>query len=840
MYKNTIDEKFEELGSSRQGLSESERLDRRQKQGYNELINDDHRSFLSFYMEGLGSPILRVLFLGALFLSYVRRFEEALILFGIFVLYSMLSGMKNYRAQRARESFYKQNMPLCKVMQEGQKIELPMRELVPGDVVFLEEGDVIPADGRLFDGSELWVDESLLTGNKQLFCKDVSFTTSESVPLGERVNMLYASTLVCHGQAQMLVSATGMDTEIGKVAFMLYKDEERPSLLDAKLTRLGRTMGFLSLLIALSLGVFAFFSGKTIDEVLLMVVCLSLAASPKFFRFLVQNMMSFGSLRFSKHDVTLKKLDSIETLSSLSVLLWDEVPFLNEEAYRVRDLSSTSDEDELLMKKICLLEASEPAEGRDEILKALRRFVLEENPSLDRTLESYVFVEKFRPSGKNLSESLYRTQEKELHYAFGDLSDILGISHTYHSEGETILLEENIREGIQFTASQFEEEGKKVLAFAYKEGEETKDVPFTFLGLIALGEAGRSGAKEAIKALKNAGIRPVLLSNRSEELALELAKEIGLLIPGYKHINGTTMAQMSKEDFQSSVEDYSVYLCLSSDQRTQLVQAWEQTGAQVAITAQEIEDLPALDEASFSLAAHSQTKGVIKQTAKLLFPEQSPLMLPEAIADARMIFYNLRRKVRFELSVGWGLILSMLVIMAFFGDFAFSPLSLLWLGFVITVLPGLALEKELKERNIMFQAPPKLETGLISGRSFSLCLFEGLLLCAATAGSYYFLASTDGQMARTMSYVTFGMGILFEALSLRNSQFVLGRGFFSNKSYFAAFLVTVILLALPIYAPFISGIFGLSALPLHYLGLALGLSFAPTLITELRKVFMRE
>ena len=841
MYKNTIDEKLEELRFSRLGLSEEERTQRRQDHGYNELVNNDHRSFLSLYGEGLRLPALKVLFIAALFFAFVRRFEESLILLGIFVLYSLIGSIKSYRGQKAREIFLKQNIPTCKVLQEENIIELPMRDLVPGDIVLLEEGDIIPADGRLIEGDQLWIDESLLTGVEHPFCKDVSFTTVENIPLGERANMVYASTLVCEGQGLMIVTNTGMGTEVGKVAFMLYKDEESESLLDKKLMSLGKGFRFFVIVLSIALGVYSFLKGKMFDEAIFVVIALALAASPKTFESLVLSLVSFGSLRFSKHDIGLKKFETIENLSSVSLLLLDERPFLTDDTLRVKDLSSTHEEDEVLIKKICLLAASENTEENSETLKALRRFVIEEDPNLDRSLEAYTFVERLSVSdGSDLFSSHYEIQDKGFTFALGNLEDVLGISGFYHLDDQFLPIEEEIRQGILETRTQFENEGKRVIALAYKDEVTSARDNLNFLGLVALGDPGRGGVKEAIKTLKNAGIRPILLTRSSIELGSELARELSILIPGYEIITGEIMKSMSEEDFELVVENYSVYVDLSSEQRSQLVKMWKKKGAKVAITTEDAQGLSAFVEADISIASQSQKSGVIKQEATLLLPEDRIMSFGEAVAEARRIFYNLRKKVRFELSIGLALLIAMIAVMAMFNEFAFSYLSLIWLGFVVTALPGLALEREAMERNIMIQKPPLIEKGLITRRSFILSFFEALLIAAVTVVAYYVLVSSNKEMARTLSYATFGFGILFQSFGLRNSQSVLGKGFFSNKSFFAAFVLSAVLVILPVILPVLAKVFTMVNLPLQYWGLSVGLDFVPVIVTELRKIFIKE
>lgn len=422
----------------------------------------------------------------------------------------------------------------------------------------------------------------------------------------------------------------------------------------------------------------------------------------------------------------------------------------------------------------------------------------------------------------------------------GNLEDVLSISGFYHLKDEFLPIEEEIREGILSTKSHFENEGKTVLALAYKNEDSPARENLNFLGLVALGDPGRSGVKETIKVLKNAGIRPILLTKNTEERGLELARELGILIPGYETMTGEMMKSMSIEDFEAEVENYSVYFDLNPDQRIQLIKAWKKKNATVAITAEDMDGLPAFSQADISISAKNQKSGVIKQAASLLLPEDSIMSFSEAVADARSVYHNLRRKARFELSVGLALLISMSAVMILFKDFAFGYMTLLWLGFVVTALPSTALEKEARERNIMVQPPSAVEKGLITRRGFFLSLFEAFLIAAVSVAAYYILSVSNKEIARTLSYATFGFGILFQSFNLRNSQSVLGKGFFSNKSYFVAFIIGGALVVVPGVLPFLSKIFDMKSLPLQYWGLAVALSFAPVIITELRKIFIKE
>lgn len=838
MYKNSIDHMFEELASSREGLSADERNERRKDHGYNELLDLEKRSFFSFFGESFGLVSQRILILALLFFVYLGRYLEVGLFFLIFTFRALAGTIKSLLAQRTRIKFYEENTNYCRVLQEGELLEMPVRNLVPGDVVFLERGDIVPADGRLIEGDDIWVDESLLTGDSQPFCKDMNFIGQDMVPLAERANMIYASTVVCQGQALMLVTSTGMQTEIGKVAFMLYKEGKRESIFDAGLKKQGRIINVLFILLSLLIGVYGYYRGLHFMEMIFIVISLGLASTVQGFDKLVYELESRNSSRFLKNELVLKDLAAIEDLSAVSVAIFDESPYISRGGLRVSDLSTTSDEDELLMKQITVLSARDSQEDWKDFLRGLRDFALEENPSLDIELEKYELLEA-REEEKTF-RSTYETPDGILSFVIGGLTEVLALSTKYNDGEEILDIDDEVIQGILAMEEDFHQQGKKVLALAQHLGEEEAEGNLAFLGLVALVEGGEEGVKSSIKTLENAGVLPIMLSESSVEVGSQLAREAGILQPGYEVMTSEVMEAMTDEEFYSVVKDYTVYFNLDDRQRARLVDAWQSQGHRVALSLNDMDFIPSSEKADLVVTSLEDSSAVVKDKSQLLLPQGGLDYFNEGLAGARMVVLNMRRKVRYELVVSLAFILSSLVLILAYNELIMSFMAFIWLGMVVRYLMGMALEKEPRERNVLFRKPPNIDGGLIQTKSLVLSIFEGLLMAATVLGAYLMIPDSMGSANMSMAYLTFGFGLIFTAFSLRNSQSVLGRGFFSNRIFFLSLLISSLLVLAPVSHGLVARVFGMVSLAPQFWLLALGLAFAPVLITEVRKIFIKE
>lgn len=840
MYKKTIENRMEELESSREGLSSEERNSRRKDFGYNEFINLDKRSFLSFYLESFRSNILRLLLLGVVFFAYLGRYLEAGVFLGIFLFQSIVRSLKSLRAQRGRWRFRQENMNYCRVLQEGQEVKLAMRELIPGDIVILEKGDIIPADGRLIEGEELYIDESILTGSKEPFCKDVSFFAEDNIPLGERANMVYASTVVCDGKGLMLVTSTGLDTEVGKIAFMLFKDRNEVSQTERKIKNELRAINVFICLLVIGLGAYAFFVNLGFLETIFLSFSLLMASCLEGLGELPSQLESRIALRFKDQGMAIKDSSVLEKLAGISVVLFDDKPYINRGKLKLMDLSSSSEEDEIAIKRLALLLASGELKD-DRLFSALRDFTLKEDPELDRSLEGYELVGGIKElENGELLRGFFQREEEVISFALGGVAGVLASSSFYKSEGELLEIDQKTRENILAMEAQFRQEGKEVLAFAQGDSPSLTEGKLSFLGLVALGATGNEGAKETVKTLKNAGVLPLMMTELSPEEGAQLAREVGFLIPGYEIIDAEMIDGLSDEELLAVIENYTVYFGMNPKRRQRIISAWQEKGYKLALTCPDMDYLEASSGADLVIGDISSSSSVLRERSDLLIPGDKLSSFGEALAEARMFSYNVRRKLRYELVLSLALLISNFAILLLFREQAFSFMGLLWLGLVIKTLPGLALEKEIRERNVLYQKPPRLDQGPLQTKSLALSIFESLVIALSVVAVYILYPLASIYMLNAMAYLVFGLGILLQAFSLRSSQWVLGRGFFSNLSFFGAFALSALLVVLPLLTPYTASILGVQPLLLEHWLLGLGIALIPLVLSEFRKIFIRE
>ncbi len=840
MYKDTIEKRLEELKTSKQGLSPEERSSRRQDHGYNEFTNLEERSIFSFLAESFKSYIQALLFMGFIFFAYLGSFMEAGIFLGIFVFRSLIKTYRDLSVQRNRLKFRKQNLGFSRVLEKGEVVNLAMRELIPGDIVLLKKGDIIPADGRLVEGRELYVDESILTGNKEPFCKDVSFLAQDSIPMGERANMVYASSLVCGGEGIMVVTATGYDTELGKVAFMILKDSDEKTVTETRVKKQSRIFNLLICILALALGGYAFFIDKGLLEVLFLTLSLLMATCLEGLSGLPQELEAGSVLKFANKGLAIKKGEVLEDLAGVSQVAFDLAPYLSQGQIKVKDISSAREDDERTIKKISLLLATKKDLISPEI-QALREFALRENPDLDREIEGYEFIDEINElSGKGLYRAFYKEEFEGISLALGKSAEVLELCSHYGEDKSVLEMDSETLDNIRAIEEQFKNEGKDVLALAYRDSYSFQENNLVFLGLVSLGLAGNEGVKETIKVLKNAGIQPLMMSDHKAEEGDQLARELGFLIPGYELIDKEAFEALSDEELLGQLDNYTAYFEMNGVSRARLIEAWKAKGKRLAITCPGMDYIGGYSDAAVIVGDLDKSSPVVKEASDLLISSDNLSSFTEALAEARMYYLNIRRRMRFDLVLALALLISNFAILALFKEQAFSFMGLLWLGLVVKVLPGLALQKEARERNVLFRSPARVEKGPLTIKSIFLTIFEALLIALSVLAVFMFYPLASISMLNAMAYLVFGFGILLQAFGLRSAQWVLGRGFFSNRSFFAAFIISALLLVAPLLNPLSAHLLGLGTLRLDHWLMSLALAVIPLVITEARKIFIKE
>lgn len=845
MYRKTIQERLEELQSSAQGLSNEQRRLRRKEYGYNEILDEDSPSFMTIFFEQFRQVGLWILLITAGFTAFLGQYVQGGILLFIGLFNLCLQTFQLYRAEKAMAALRNMTSPTCLVLEEGQVVELETRDLVPGDVVLLESGNIVPADGRLIESNHLQIDESLLTGEARSVEKDINFAPRENIPLGERVNMAYASTIVNSGKGILLVTNTGMDTEIGKIAFMLYKDEDRDIPMRKEISRFGRYLGMLSALLVLGLGAYGFFVlDMALETVVLTGLSLLISMLPFALTAIASITLGLGVYRLAKKNALLRRVQSVEVLGAVSVICTDKSGTLTENRLKVTDLSTGSDDDETWMKKICLLcndvHIGESSYG-DPTEVALMEFALDGEFDLNELREQYPrLVELAFDSSRKRMTTLHQDGDRKLLLSKGGLDEILEISSSYRVDGETYPLEDEVREGIMESNASYASEGKRVLAMAYRYGDELREEDMIFLGLIALVDPPLEGVTESVKLCKRAGIRPVMITGDHLITASQVAKEVGILTEGYEAITGASLDELSEEEFKERVEDYSVYARVTPQQRLRILDAWKEKGHMVAMTGKSVSDTASLRRADLGVALDKKATAVSKSAADLLIRDDNFATLVGSVEAGRMIFSNLRRSLRYLLSTNLSLLILLFAGIFLRKELPLLPLQILWISLVTSALPTLALVVEPKERNIMMANPKSMKESVLSRKGFLLSLLEAGLMALSGLLVYFFGKNLYPQEAQTMAFMTMGFIHLFQAMNLRNSQSILGKDFFSNKSFFPTVLLSVICLVITVILGPLQGLFGTKMLNLQQWGMVLIASVAILLFSELRKIFLKE
>lgn len=845
MYRKTIQERLDDLQTSHQGLSREQRIERRKTYGYNEIMDEGRPSFISLFFDQFRQLRFWILLIIAALTAILNQYEQAVVILLLNLVSMLVGAIQINRANKAISKLHTMTSPTCLVLEEGKITEIETRDLVPGDIVLLDSGDIVPADGRLLESYNLQIDESLLTGEARSVEKDIHFAPLGNIPLGERINMVYASTVINSGKGSMLVTNTGMDTEMGKIAFMLYKDADDELPLTRRLAVLGRYMAGLFVILVLLYAAYAFFfANKILDEVLLSSLSLLAAVLPQGLAAMALITLGLGLYRLAKKNAMLKRMRSVELLGSVSVICADKGGTLTENKIKVTDISTGSDEDESLMKKICILcndvHIGEGSFG-DPVELALMDFALDGEFDLNELREQYPRLEElaFDASRKRMT-TLHQEGDRKILLSKGGLEEILEISTSYCADGESYPLDEDVLEGIRESYASYAAQGKRILAMAYRYGEELREEDMIFLGLVALLDPPLEGVKESVKVCKRAGIRPILITGDHLLTAIQVAKDLGILTEGYEAISGEELNELSQEEFAERIEDYSVYAGVTPQQRLRILDAWQGRGDIVAMTGKSVIDTASLNQADLGVAMDKMGTDVSKSAADILIKDDSFTTLVGAIEEGRMLFANLRRSLRYIFSSNLSLIILLIAGLVVYGEMPLLPMQILWVGIMTMTLPSLALEVEPKERNIMMREPRPMLKTVLNTKGLVLTLIEGFLMAFAALVAYVLGKQINPDTAQTMAFMTIGFVQLFHAFNLRNSQSVLGRDFFSNKSFFPAVLLSGVLLVITVLLDPLHKIFGTRLLGAQQWGLIFILAFGIVLVTEIRKLFIKE
>ena len=836
------------LESRPEGLDSGQARTRLETFGPNELREGGKKSTLRIFLEQFTDFLVLILIAAAVISAVTGNVESAVVILAVITMNAVLGTVQTVKAAASLDSLKQMSAPTAKVLRDGKIVQIPGREVVPGDIVVLEAGDAVCADGRLLECASLKTAESALTGESLPVEKTVEPIPGE-VPLGDRTNMVFSGTFVTYGRGRFLVTHTGMDTEMGKIAALLKSTSEKKTPLQVSLDQFGKKLSIAILaLCAVLFAVSVFLRDENIMNAFLFAIALAVAAIPEALSSIVTIVLSFGTRKMAKEHAIIRKLQAVEGLGSVSVICSDKTGTLTQNKMTVRQLyvagrvipadqADFNDPVQEPLLRAALLCSDATVNEKGEIGDPTET-------ALVRLGEDFGFDElNVRNRWPRLSELPFDSDRKlmsTVHQFSGGYMlvtkgavDVM-LDRTVLGPGE--------REEIERVNQEFSNQGLRVLAFACRRLEGTQvsladEDTMLFLGLIAMMDPPRPESKQAVAQCIAAGIRPIMITGDHVVTASAIAREIGILTPGTKAVEGAVIEKMSQEELQDFVPQVSVYARVSPEHKIRIVRAWQERGALVAMTGDGVNDAPALKQADIGVAMGITGTEVAKDAAGMVLTDDNFATIVQAVKNGRNVYANIRRSIQFLLSGNFAGILTVLYASLLALPVPFAAVHLLFINLLTDSLPAIALGLEPHTDGVMKEKPRPRSEGILTKPFLTSVGLEGLVIAAATIAAFHLGLNYGGQAAgATMAFSTLCLSRLFHGFNCKSAQPVLfRRQFWNNKPLLGAFLVGALLLSAVLAVPVLSRLMEVAALP-WTLTLAIpGLALASMLVIQALK-----
>ena len=847
IWEKTQMELFRELGCRAEGLTAAEAGARLETCGPNELRSGGKKSVARVFLEQFRDFLVVILILAAAVSAALGDGESALVILAVITMNAVLGTVQTVKAAASLDSLKRMSAPTAKVLRDGHVVQIPGREVVPGDVVVLEAGDSVCADGRLLESASLKCDESVLTGESLPVEKDVEPIGGEAA-LGDRRNMVFSGSFVTYGRGRFLVTATGMDTEVGKIAALLKGAEEKKTPLQVSLDRFGRRLSAIILAIcAVLFGVSVAVRHENVMNAFLFAVALAVAAIPEALSSIVTIVLSFGTQKMARENAIIRKLQAVEGLGSVSVICSDKTGTLTQNRMTVRKLYTAGR----------VMDASD-ADFSDPIQEPLLRSALlcsdatvDENgevgdpteTALVRLGENHGFDEEAaRARWPRLTEIPFDSDRKLM----STVHQMEGGRLMVTKGAVDVLLDRCILSPVERTAAEqaneaFSKEGLRVLAFACRPIDRASvsledENGLDFLGLIAMMDPPRVESKRAVAACIAAGIRPVMITGDHKVTAAAIAKEIGILTDDTLAVEGTVLDGMSEGELKDYVPRVSVYARVTPEHKIRIVRAWQARGALVAMTGDGVNDAPALKQADIGVAMGVTGTEVAKDAAGMVLADDNFATIVQAVKNGRNVYANIKKAIQFLLSGNMAGILTVLYASLMGLPVPFAAVHLLFINLLTDSLPAIALGLEPHRDEVMGEKPRPRDEGILTRSFLTSVGVEGLVIALAAIAAFHTGLRHGEAVGSTMAFATLCLSRLFHGFNCKAERPVLlTKQFWDNRWLLGAFAVGAALLGAVLLVPTLEPLFRVTKLSAGLLAAVVGLSAGSMLVIQLLK-----
>ncbi|QIL46082.1 cation-translocating P-type ATPase [Vagococcus coleopterorum] len=874
-YNKKIADVFRVVHASEEGLTSEQAKKRLYEYGYNELDAGKKKSLFSKFLDQFKDFMIMVLIAAALISFFTGDKVEAIMILVVIVIMAIFGVVQEAKAEQAIEALKSMSTPNANALRDGHINSIKSTELVPGDIVALEAGDVIPADLRLFESNSLKIEEAALTGESVPSEKEAVALEGDDVPIGDRINMAYMNSNVTYGRGTGVVVGTGMHTEVGKIASMLAQADETDTPLKQNLNSLGKTLTVAILAICVIMfGVGMMKGDHTWVELLLTSVSLAVAAIPEGLPAIVTIVLALGTQKMAKRNALVRKLPAVETLGSTDIICSDKTGTLTLNQMTVEKIFSNnelkdaatelSDTNKTLKIMNYCNDTKFSSEGEligDPTETALVQFGLDKGFDVREKVVSeprvaelpFDSVRKLMTTVHELPDGRFAITTK------GAPDELLKRCAFYDLDDKIVPMDEAQRQLVLETNTGLGKQALRVLAMAYRFVDtmptditsEELEKELVFSGLVGMIDPERAEAAKAVKVAKEAGIRPIMITGDHRDTATAIAKRLGILGENQEDavITGAELNEISDVDFDKLVTKYSVYARVSPQHKVRIVKAWQDAGKVVAMTGDGVNDAPALKAADIGIGMGITGTEVSKGASDMVLADDNFSTIIVAVEEGRKVFSNIQKTVQYLLAANLGEVLT-LFIATLLGWDTLLPVHLLWINVVTDTFPAIALGLEPAEKDVMDHAPRGRDSNFLSGGVMSSIIYQGILEAAITLGVYWFAISYPVHTgdynaihgdALTMSYATLGLIQLFHAFNVKSVHESLFKvGAFRNKFFNYAILLSFTLLAATIVIPGFNDLFSVSHLDGYQWAVVFGASLSIIPIVEIVKFVQRK
>lgn len=859
-------ELLQKFDVTEQGLNNARVEETRRQTGENILQEGKKKSTLEVFLGQFCDLLVVILIIAAIISMFSGNVESTIVILLVLIMNAVLGTVQHIKAQRSLESLKQLSAPNAKVIRNGVKQEIPSREIVPGDIVMLEAGDMIVADGRILHNYSLQVNESSLTGESTNVEK-TDMVIEGKAALADRVNMVYSGSLVTYGRAQVLVTGTGMKTELGKIAGLMNAAKERKTPLQESLDKFSGRLAMLIMIICAIVFCLCIYRKMTIFDSLLFAVALAVAAIPEALGSIVTIVQAFGTQKMAKENAIIKDLKAVESLGCVSVICTDKTGTLTQnkmtvqqiyidgKVYEPKELDITDQTQRYLLYDAVLTNDSSIVEGKGigdpteyALLEMFRNIRVESSEFFG---SAGIYEDILRKSMDRMEEVPFDSDRKLMStkYSLHGVPTILTkgavdvlldrCTSVRYSDGIRPMTESE-KEKIRKQNRIFSENGLRVLSFAYKESDEPLSVDteynFIFLGLISMVDPPRPESVEAVADAKKAGIRPVMITGDHKITAVAIAKRIGIFEDGNIALTGAELDALTDAELDDRITKISVYARVSPENKIRIVEAWQRKGNIVSMTGDGVNDAPALKKADIGVAMGITGTEVSKDAAAMILSDDNFATIIKAVANGRNVYRNIKNAILFLLSGNTASVFSVLYTSIMGLPVPFAPVHLLFINLLTDSLPALAIGMEPADERLLDEKPRDPKTGIMTRDFIMTMIAEGVLIAVVTMTAYHIGIAGNPAKASTMAFATLTMARLFHGFNCRSKESILEIGLGSNKYSLYAFAAGVCLLALVIFVPFLHSVFSVENLSATAIAQIIGLSFIPTVIIQLVKL----